>query len=365
MHASVLIIMALIAWGLAGQVFPEAYPGRPGWAYAVVGIAAAVAFFLGLLAHEVAHAVVARRNGVAVEGITLWLFGGVARLKGEAATPGAELRIAGVGPLVSLLLGIAFGAAAVLVAVAGGSGLLVAALSWLGGINILLALFNILPGAPLDGGRLLRAALWKWRGDRTWATVAAARAGRGLGLIMIAVGLVSFILNATVNSLWLALIGWFILGAAGAEQRSAELDRALAGVRVGDVMTPSPDTAPPDISVALFIDRYLFTQRHSTFPLVKDGLPVGLVTLSRVRAVPAERRAWTSLAEIACPMAEVPVAAPDDPLLDLLPRLNSATDGRALVLSGGKLVGIVSPVDVSRALEHAALRGPGPRSERR
>lgn len=356
MHWSVLIIMGLIAWGLADGVFPAAYPGRPGWEYAAVGVSAAIVFFLGLLAHEISHVVVARRNGIEVESITLWLFGGVALLKGEARTPGAELRIAGVGPLVSLLLGVMFSALAVAAARTGFPGLVVLALSWLAGINVVLAVFNILPAAPLDGGRLLRAVLWKWRGDRAWASIIAARAGRVLGMVMIAFGLVGFAFAATVSALWFAVIGWFILGAAGAEERSTRVRTALEDVRVRDVMTGSPDTAPPNISVAHFIDQYVFAHRHSTFPLVEDGRPVGLVTMSRLRQVPQERREQTTLGEIACPLAEVPVASPDEPLLDLLQRLGDVSDRRALVLSGEELVGIVSPFDVSRALEHAALR---------
>lgn len=148
---SVLVIFLLIAWGLSANQFPRSYPDRPTWEYVLAGLSAAVVFFLGLLAHEVSHAVVAKRNGIEVEGITLWLFGGVAELRGEARDPGAELRIAGVGPLVSLIIGVFFGGIAVLLALAGVHGLWLGALAWLAGINILLAVFNALPAAPLDG----------------------------------------------------------------------------------------------------------------------------------------------------------------------------------------------------------------------
>jgi Zn-dependent protease/CBS domain-containing protein len=318
-------------------------------------------FLLGLLAHELSHAVVARRHGVAVDDITLWLFGGVARLRGEAPDPRAELRIAGVGPLVSLLLGLAFGAVAAGLQAAGVTGLPVVTLGWLAGINVLLAVFNALPGAPLDGGRLLRAALWRWRGDRLWATVTASRAGQALGVALIAVGLWEVLTYGTVAGVWLALIGWFVLGAAGAEQQQAQLTSALAGVRVRDVMTPQPDTAPLGISVAEFIDGWLLRHRHSTFPLLDgSGRPAGLVTAARVKALPAARRATTALSEVAWPMAEVPVAAPDEPLADLLPRLSRATDGRTLVVDDGRLVGIVSPLDITWAVERATMRGRPP-----
>lgn len=240
---SVLVIFLLIAWALSASQFPRAYPGHSTPAYVAAGLAAAVVFFLGLLAHEVAHAVIAKRNGIEVEGITLWLFGGVSELKGEAKDPGAELRIAGVGPLVSLLIGLFFAAIAVVLTVAGAHGLLLGALAWLAGINVLLAIFNVLPAAPLDGGRLLRAAVWKATGDRTKASVVAARAGWILGAVLIGLGLWQFLVGAGVGGLWLALIGWFLIGAAGMEERQARMGSALRGVRVADVMTPQPQTA--------------------------------------------------------------------------------------------------------------------------
>ncbi|MEN3310223.1 MAG: hypothetical protein V7603_6425 [Micromonosporaceae bacterium] len=350
---SVLIIFALLAVGLSGSRFPHAYPGQPGWAYAVAGIGAAVVFLLGLLAHEVSHALVAIRNGLPVRRITLWMFGGVAELQGEAASPGAELRIAGVGPLVSLLIGVVFGAVAAGIALAGHRGLVLGAVAWLGGINVALAVFNVLPAAPLDGGRLLRAALWKWRGDRTWATVVAARAGRGLGWLLIALGLWQFLAGAGFSGLWFALIGWFLLGAATAEERQAGAAAALAGVRVSDVMSTQPQTVPPDVSVTEFIDRYLLAFRHTAFPLTEDSRPIGLVTLDRVRQIPASRRGTTRLRDVACRPDELTLTTPDEPLADLLPRLGQCADGRALVVSDDHLVGIVSPSDISRA----ALRG--------
>ncbi|MER7164641.1 site-2 protease family protein [Micromonospora sp. NPDC000207] len=353
---SVLVIFALIAWALSASQFPRSYPGHPGWLYVLAGLTAAVVFFLGLLAHEVSHAVVAKRNGIEVEGITLWLFGGVAELKGEAKDPGAELRIAGVGPLVSLLLGVLFGVVALAVAMAGGGGLLLGVLSWLAGINVLLAVFNILPAAPLDGGRVLRAAVWKATGDRTRASVVAARAGWILGVLLIGLGIFQFLVGTGIGGLWLALIGWFLIGAAGMEERQARMGSALRGVRVGDVMTTQPQTASGDITVADFVDHYLFAYRHTALPLTENGEPVGLVTLDRVRGIPTDQRATTRLSEVACRAGDLVLAAPEEELTDLLPRLSTCADGRALVVTGGQLVGIVSPSDISRAVQRGTLR---------
>jgi Zn-dependent protease/predicted transcriptional regulator len=356
-HWSVLIVTALIAWGLAAQALPGLDPGRPRWAYAVVGVVAAVLFVLGLLAHEVSHAVVARHSGVEVDSITLWLFGGVAQLHGEAKDPHAELRIAGVGPLVSLLLGVAFWIVAIGLSAAGVPEVVVGACTWLAGINVLLAVFNVLPGAPLDGGRLLRAVLWQRSGDRVRASISAARAGRGLGVALIAAGLAEFLLLNSFAGIWLAFIGWFIVGSAGLEERSARLGAALTGVRVGDVMTRSPETVPAGITVAELIDRYLFTRRHTSFPIVDvAGHPVGLITLARIKAVPAAERATTRLEDVAHPLDRVPLVAPGDQLAPLLPRLTGEADGRALVLDDGRLVGIITPSDLTRVIEAVSLR---------
>ena len=354
---SVLVIFALIWWGLSANLFPRSYPGLSVIAYLVAGLAAAVVFFLGLLAHEVSHAIVAKRNGLEVGGITLWLFGGVAELRGEARSPGAELRIAGIGPLVSLVIGIFFGVIAMLLSLGGVRGLLLGVMAWLGGINLLLAIFNILPAAPLDGGRLLRAAVWKATGDRNRASVVAARAGWVLGVALIGVGLWRFLTGAGVGGLWLALIGWFLIGAASLEERQARMGSALRGIRVSDVMTPQPQTASSEMTVADFVDNYLFAYRHTALPLTEDGgRPIGLVTLDRVRGVPSDQRGSTTLEAVACQAGDLVLASPDEQLTDLLPRLSQCADGRALVVSEDRLVGIISPSDISRAVQRGHLR---------
>ncbi len=356
---SVLVIFGLIAWGLAGVRLPAAYPGRPTWGYVVAGVAAAVVFFGGLLAHETAHAIVAQRNGLPVDGITLWLFGGVSRMQGEAADPGAELRIAGVGPLVSFILAVVFAAGAAAVAVTEGVGLLFGAFAWLGIVNVWLAVFNIVPAAPLDGGRVLRAALWRWRGDRSWAAVISARVGRVFGGVVIAFGIWQlFVVRTGFGGIWIALIGWFLYTAATAEERQSRVGDALAGLRVTQVMTSQPVTARAHMTVEEFLQTYLMQYRFSSFPLVgEDGLrPVGLVTLNRVRSVEPAQRAGVRLSDVACSISEVPVAGPGDSLADLVSRLDGCADGRALVLADGVLVGIVARSDIARAVERAGLR---------
>jgi len=351
-----VLIFALVAVLLAADQFPASYPGLTPWRYALAGIVVALVFFGGLLAHELSHAVVARRQGRQVDGITLWMFGGVTRLRGEPRTPGDEARTAAAGPLVSLLLALLFITAAVLMTAVGWTGLPVGAVTWLAAINLLLAVFNLLPAAPLDGGRLLRAAVWRWRGDRDRATVVAARTGRVLGAALIGLGCWQYLVDASVSGVWTALIGWFVLAAAFAEEQSAVGAGALAVLLVAEVMSEHPQTLPPHLTVTDLIDTYLWSYRHSAFPLVENGHVVGLVTLGRVKRVPADRRTQTSLLAISVPPDELVLARPEDPLVDLLTRLRDCPEGRALVLDDEhQLVGIVTPSDLSRALQNARL----------
>jgi Zn-dependent protease/CBS domain-containing protein len=356
---SVLLIVALLAYGLAAGEFPAAAPRHPVAEYIVAGVLTAIAYMGSLLAHELAHSLVARRNGLEVEDITLWLLGGVSRLQGEVRSPGAEIRVAGVGPLVSLILGGAFWLVAWGLHEAGVRGVLVAALAWLGGINIILAVFNVIPAAPLDGGRLLRAVLWRITGDRLKSAVWSARAGQAFGWILVAVAAYLVLVQRDYNWLWFALVGWFLISAATSESQQAMLQAQLRTVAVRQVMTPSPVTVPATSTVAQFFGDLLPRYRHSAFPVVADGQTVGLVTVHRASQVPAAERDRTTLRDIACPLSEVARGTPDEPAADLLPRLHECSDNRALIFTDGHLAGIVSPADMSHTLERLSrTRGP-------
>jgi len=352
---SLLVVFWLFAWSLAASELPLASPHHSELAYWVAGVVAAAVFFGCLLAHELAHAIVARRAGIEVDGIVLWLFGGVSRLKGEAATPDTELRVALAGPATSLGLGLAFWA--ITIAAGGGTSLLAAVTGWLGWINAILAVFNLAPAFPLDGGRVLRALLWRRHGDQARATASAARAGEMFGYLLIGFGLLEFLAGAGLAGLWLVFLGWFLLIAARAEAATLAGDAELAGLKVGDIMTPNPEVAPAGLTVERLLEEWIYPSRCSTFPLVDaDGHLVGLITLARVKKVSAHRRETTLVTEIACPMADVVTCAPGDELVEVVHRLARSVDQRALVLDGGRLVGIVSPSDVTRAHAHAGLR---------
>jgi Zn-dependent protease/CBS domain-containing protein len=357
---SVLAIFLLLLMGLAGAQFPTAYPGLGTATYVVAGLVAALVFFGSLLAHELAHAIVARRNGMEVEGITLWLFGGVAKLRGESRSPGDEIRMAAVGPLVSVVAAVVFGVAAWLVEQLAGPGITVGVLRWLSVINGILAVFNLFPAAPLDGGRILRGYLWKRHGDRHAATITASRAGKGFGWFLIGLGLFQFIGAGAAGGLWMALIGWFLTNAAGMEEQHARMQSALGNVRVADVMTPNPETVTLDLTIQELLEEHLLRSRWSSYPVLDtDGHLAGLITLSQVKQVPRQAQASLTVADVACSTDDVPVARPGEPLSDLLPRLAGCSDGRALVVEDGHVVGIVSPTDIMRRIELANLSAPG------
>jgi Zn-dependent protease/predicted transcriptional regulator len=353
---SVLAIFALLVLGLSVGSFPTLYPGHSRSAYILAGALAASVFLGSLLVHELAHAVVARREGLTVEGITLWLFGGVTRLSGDASTPGAELRIAAVGPLASLALGAGFGVLSLAASAVDLPGIAVGTLSWLALINVVLAIFNLAPGAPLDGGRILRALLWRRGGDRTRAAVSAARAGRGFGLTLAGLGIAMVLLVRSIGGLWLALIGWYIASAARMEEHQARVRGSLQDLRVGDVMSQDPRTVPVEQSVADLLDRHVMRHRHSSYPVTdRDGQLCGFVTLAQIRQVPPERRASTPVAQITIPLDRVAQAHPSDQLLDVLPGLTPTGEGRILVVDEGRPVGIIAASDITRSLDLAQL----------
>jgi len=361
-HWGALLIIVLIGGGLAWGTLPALYPGRGAFAYIVAGAIGAVLFIVSLLVHELAHAVIAKANGIRVESITLWLLGGVAQLRDEPRSPRVDFMVAAAGPATSVLLGAGCGAIALGLSATGAEGLVIAVPGYLAAANLLLAVFNLVPAAPLDGGRVLRAALWAWRGDRTWAAVVAARAGRFFGYALIVLGIAQVVFLSQFGGLWLALIGWFLVNAASAEAAQATVTNRLAGVRVSEVMTPQPTTADGDQTVAQFVDEVALRRMFSSYPLVdSDRRLTGLVTLNRIRAVPPERRFDTRLTDVACPPGDVPPARPEMPLTELLPRLSSCADGRAVVTDTyGHVIGVVSPSDVARAMSLAELRAADP-----
>lgn len=356
---TVAVILVLIAWLLARSVLPGAVAHLSVVAYWTVGCAAAALFLVSLLAHELSHALVARHNGLKVRAITLWMLGGITELEGEPPDAGADLRIAVVGPAASAVAtGVFFGIAQAM-RYAGGPAVVTAGLVWLAVMNGMLAVFNMLPGAPLDGGRVLRAVLWRHYGDRRRAEIAAARAGQFLGAGIIGLGLAELLLWAAFGGLWLMLIGWFLVSAADAERRAAAAAAALDGVRVADVMTPDPQVAQGWFTVQDFIERVAERSRQDAFPVVGwGGTLVGVVVTGLLARIPSAQRAELRLDRVALAVPESYLAAPADPAAALLARRPLGGEVLAVVLADGRIVGMVTIGDLRQAVRWRSLAAP-------
>jgi Zn-dependent protease/predicted transcriptional regulator len=343
-----LIIFALVTWSLADSVFPSQNPGLSTATYVIMGVTAAIVFFLSILLHELGHSLVARRNGMEIEGITLWLFGGVAQFKAMFKSPGAEFRIGIAGPAVSFVLGSVFVGLAFLPI---GSTPVSGTLFWLGYINLFLLVFNLLPALPLDGGRVLRAALWKAKGDFAWATKIAAACGRGFGYLMIVGGALTFFAYRSVGGIWLALIGWFLLSAAGSETRVMHAREALAGLHVRDLMTREPVTAPADETLGEFANSLSGLARHSTYPVVSSGDLLGLLPFGAISSRP--RGEWSDrlVRDGMIGRDAVPMLDAEDSAQDALDELVAGSVGHGLVIQDEQLVGILAVSDLARVLD--------------
>ncbi len=358
LHWSVIVIVALIAEILGASVLPGLIPHRPASAYWIMAITGALLFAASLLAHELAHALVARRKAVQVRSITLWMLGGVTELGGEAKTPGAELQIALAGPATSVVAATAFGAAALATARLSGMEVVNAALSWLAIMNVLLAVFNMLPGAPLDGGRVLKALMWRRYGDRARADRLAARTGRYLGIAIAVAGAAEFVGWRNLGGLWLVLIGWFLVSAAGAEERAARVKDVMAGVRVSDIMTPDPEIAPAWSMAGDFVERVARHSHQSVFPVVAfDGALVGAVCIDQLARLHPAARSELRLDRVATAVPPPYRVAPDDAAAPLYTRPPLVGELAAVVLADGRVIGTVSTDDLRRALRLAPLRG--------
>jgi Zn-dependent protease len=357
---SVLFIALLIGWPLAGSVLPSLVPGMTPSVYWLAGAVATGLFLGSLLAHELGHALVARRAGLRVRGITLWLLGGVAQLEDEPASPRDDLRVAIVGPAVSLALAVGFGLAAVVLGVLATPTLAGAVAGWLAVSNLALAVFNLLPAAPLDGGRVLRGLLWRSHGDRIRAGVTAAKAGQLLGGLLIAYGLLGVVTGWGMGTLWTALVGWFLVGAARQEREQTVVRHRLAGLRVADLMVPTPVLAPAWFTVDAFLRDYMAWRpvgRPAAWPLRSfDGQPAGVVTVAALASVPPHQRHAVRAGDVAVPAWAVITTRPEESVTELLDRLQRGS-GIAVVVIDGAVVGVVTQADILHALQRGQLPG--------
>lgn len=355
-HWSLVGVAALLTWSLAANAFPASATGYSTSALWIAGGLATIAFLASITAHEMGHSTVAQRRGIKVRRITMWLFGGIAELERRPQAWRDEMAIALAGPAVSLAIGVLAVSAAAGVWAITGSGLVTTALAWLGSTNVILALFNLLPGAPLDGGRVLAAWRWRGHGSALRARTEAARAGVVVADVLIATGVVVVFAGAGPSGLWLAFLGWFLAAAARAESADLETRHMLDHVTVGEVMTTNPAMVPEAMTLDTLVGCVLPKVHGSTLPVVRDGHLVGLITPDHLRHVsPGEWRLRTT-ADIATPGDRIMTAHPDELLFDAFDRIGS--DERRLVVVDGTdhVVGLITPTDLARTVRLARLR---------
>lgn len=355
MHWSVPLLIVLLAYSLGRETLPVWTPGHSTAVYTVAAVVGALLLMVSLLAHEAAHAATAKRRGIDVEDVTLWALGGVTKM-GRPDTARVAFVVAVSGPLVSLVVGgIAYGVG--IGAAALDWTMPAAVLVWVGAANVLLGVFNLLPAAPLDGGRVVQSLLWWRTGDRDRAERAAGRSGQVLGALLMIGGWISFV-RGNPNGLWLMLIGFFVLIVAGAERRQAVLTTTLRGVRVADAMSSPVTTGPDWMTVERFITEVASLSRPSVLPLVDfEGRPSGVVAVARLAKVPPARRQELRVRDVAIPRSQCTFAAPDEMLVDVLRRRSAGVAALpVLVVEGEQLLGIVTAHDVNRLSQGRALR---------
>jgi Zn-dependent protease/predicted transcriptional regulator len=361
-HVSWLVVFGLLAWSLSVGYFPHVLPDVARATYWLAGLVASLLLFVSVFLHELSHSVIARRNGLRVSAITLHIFGGVSQLEEEPASPGTEFRMAIVGPLTSFALGgiAALGARAV----SPGSPA-AAVLGYLAFVNVVVGAFNLVPGFPLDGGRVLRAALWHMRGDLRRATETASRAGVAVAFLIMALGVLRGFGGDFLGGLWFVLIGVFLRQAAQTSYQRLQIRGALEPLAVRDVMTRTVVHVPPDIPVERAVDEFVWRHHVASFPVVgRDGVVVGIFTLRQLATLPRERWTEALVREVMQPIGAEFTTTPSDDVWDAFQKLSRNGLGRLVVVDGRRVVGYLSANDVMHVLTVAtAGRRDGSRIE--
>ncbi len=353
--ASWLIVFFLVASTLTLSYLPAALPDREPVLYVGLGVLTALAFFGSLVLHELAHSLVARAGGLRVSKVTLFALGGVSQMEDEPRSPGHEFLLAVAGPATSVLIGGAALGASVLLSALDVTDVVWVPLEYLGLINISLAVFNLLPGFPLDGGRVLRALLWAVTGDMLKATRWASRAGQAIGLALIAAAVIGVLLG-TFDLVWLAVMGWFLSNMSAGAYQQQVVRSTLAAVPLRQIMSSPAQLAPADASLEEMAHSYFLGGRHTRYPVVENGHVVGLIDLARVREIPRDTWPSTYVRDVAAADLADIVAAPSDSVDSVLQKLEPGGRGAILVVEDRRLSGIVTRADVIRLIRESAGR---------
>ncbi|MBI2305089.1 MAG: site-2 protease family protein [Chloroflexi bacterium] len=349
------IIFVLVTLSLALHYFPSTYPQWPARTYWVIGIATSVIFFASVVAHELAHSLVSMANGVPVKSITLFIFGGVAEIGEEARRPSGELVMALAGPLASLVIAVFFTLMWLLLTPINEP--LAALSNWLIRINLLLAIFNLIPGFPLDGGRVLRSIIWWISGNYRQATRFASYAGQGIAYLFILGGIFIMFSGDWLNGLWFALIGWFLDSAAAGGYRQAVLQDNLRGYTAGDLMTQDCVMVPLDLSVGDLVRHHILPTARRCFIVTQGDHLEGIMTLHNVKSIPQDRWDITSVSQAMTPASQLKTAHLKDNALSVLQKMDEADISQMPVVEGGKVVGMVARDNLLRFIRMRAELG--------
>ena len=341
-----LVIAFLVSWSLAAGVFPALHPDWSTGLYWTMGIAGAIGLFLSIILHELSHSLVARRFGLPMTGITLFIFGGVAEMSDEPPSPLAEFAMAIAGPLASVLVGgVCFGGTFIGRWVDAPSPV-VTVVGYLGTINLVLAVFNMIPAFPLDGGRILRAVLWGWKENLRWATKVSSNVGAGFGALLIALGLVSLFFGRLIGGMWWILIGLFVRHAAHGSYRQLLIKRALEGEPVRRFMHDRPVAVPRQILVQELVNDYVYRHHFKFFPVVDGEHLIGCVSTREVKELPREEWSRQTVGAITQPCTAKNSVRPEDDAMDALSKMNRSRLSRLMVVDGDRLVGVLSLKDL-------------------
>lgn len=338
-HISWFLVFLMVTWNLAGSVFPQQYPAWSPGLYLVAGLVTSVLFFVSVLLHELAHSLVALRRGLPVRDITLFIFGGVSEISEEPQTPATEFLMALVGPLTSLVLGGLLLAAAVLSR--GSSGFLSALCLYLGEINISLGLFNLIPGFPLDGGRVLRSILWYRSRNLPRATRIASLVGQGVAYLFIVAGIWQIFIGQWGNGVWIAFIGWFLDNAAQSSYRQMAVRNMLVGHTVREIMTQDCYPLSPAMLLEELVRGHILGTGRRCFPIVEDGQLRGLLTLHNVKGVPQAQWGAVTVEQVMTPLAQIKAVGPDDGLWSVMQEMTEGGVNQLPVMEGSQLVGML------------------------
>lgn len=358
-NATWLLIFGLVVFSLATGYYPAlpAAKGAPGWQFLAAAVFSALAFFLSVVLHELGHSVVARAGGVDIRSITLFMLGGVSQMEEEPRSAGREFVMAFAGPGVSLVLAAAFYGLSQLAISADTAWWVWAPLGYLAVVNLAVGVFNLLPGFPLDGGRVLRAILWAVSKDLLKATKWAARTGQAIGWTMVASAVLGVAVYRSFDAAWFGFIGWFITTMAGMAYRQQLVKTRLAGVQVSSIMTSHPEMVDGELTLDRLAHDHFLGARHSRYPVLEAGEVVGLVTLPMLKEVARPDWEYVRVSEIAQRDLDALTVDQSSEVESIIPRLAADRPGALLVIGDGRVVGIVTRSDVISLLERVGTVG--------